>query len=331
VAPRADCDESTFTGCETDLDLDVEHCGACRSRCIGVCVSGQCHPFEVLMRNVELPMHGGIAFGLSDVYALSTSPSELLRRGRQGGPVQPVITGPPDFQRMILGYGRLYLFGDGLWSVSNLGGSDLRSELPNVSNAVHCGSWLYFLDDTDGRTYRRNDSSHAIEPLDVAPPGTVVDFACALDRVVLVAHLAQTWVLYANSGPESNPWRKVADIALAPRQVRATPTAIYVSVILSEAPAPQEIWEVRLDGTTRVLFSGAEIVDFLIDGGRLYVSSDDGREDGARLSILPIASPELGVLLRLRYRIRTLEIAEQALYFGEEYIDALSRLPLWLR
>jgi hypothetical protein len=43
TAPYEDCDQLYSTGCETNLDTDAKHCGACGHACdAGVCSGGAC-------------------------------------------------------------------------------------------------------------------------------------------------------------------------------------------------------------------------------------------------------------------------------------------------
>jgi hypothetical protein len=94
-AGYAECDGNIATTCETDLQADTSHCGACKHDCLGsTCALGRCAP-------QLLTTEAGITFNMflygDDLIAVNygSSPGygSIVRFPKAGGAVQSLATG----------------------------------------------------------------------------------------------------------------------------------------------------------------------------------------------------------------------------------------------
>jgi hypothetical protein len=96
VGGFGDCDGHADNGCETELETDERHCGACGRDCQGgACSSGQCGPVQV----VAAQRVTGIAIDHTFVYfttgadgSLNTQQTTIARAPRAGGAAEAVRT-----------------------------------------------------------------------------------------------------------------------------------------------------------------------------------------------------------------------------------------------
>jgi hypothetical protein len=104
-----DCDDSTFTVCETPTSFSFRHCGACNARCDGTCSVGKCKPAENLLdKGVE-----SSAANASALFALVSAPDDrenLHRFDAKTGADSVLAEGLQAGADLLLGSERLYAF-----------------------------------------------------------------------------------------------------------------------------------------------------------------------------------------------------------------------------
>ncbi len=108
IAGFADCDDSRFTGCETELSWTQRHCGACGNVCAGACAFGKCVAADVLARDL-------IASSLvsTKTHAFATLKSSGAFVGRfdlQTGALQSLLEGISSDTIVTLARDRVYAF-----------------------------------------------------------------------------------------------------------------------------------------------------------------------------------------------------------------------------
>lgn len=123
--PHANCDGTPLNGCETNLSVDPNHCGACNAPCDGLCVSSRCLPFEVVG---NYALQSNLAISDQVLYFATGegfSSERLMRVDPAGKQAATLAQNLLDFDRVAVGTDRVYLWSDtvGLWSVMN--GSNL--------------------------------------------------------------------------------------------------------------------------------------------------------------------------------------------------------------
>lgn len=87
------CGTAGAAGCETDLDTNALHCGACGHSCLGgLCTAGKCQPFRL----ASAPSPSGLAVDTKNVYF--TSPSQnYIQRVQRDGKCSPAAPCPEQF------------------------------------------------------------------------------------------------------------------------------------------------------------------------------------------------------------------------------------------
>jgi hypothetical protein len=348
VAPLADCDESTFDGCEANLLVDIHNCGACRAFCAGACVDGKCSSFEILAEDMALPAWGGIALTSSEVYAISNySSNSLVRWSPQQGSVA-VFTDGTYSRQILTGVDRLYLVGgsdeDELSSILR-SGSVVSGEGITARAAVVMGDSLYAIDNA-GTPYWLNESSRETGAMPLPAPLSS-DFrawlAADISQLALVAEDGgdgpASYTVYRRPLLErarQQPWERLASGIGRPAQVRVDKRGVYIDVVLAHDETPTADWqiehelrEVGVDGTTRVVATVAGLHNFEIVGRRFYFSvALPGH--GSALRVLSLDDPSRVLDVQTSSTMASLTFVWPYFYFGDTSRYALARLPAWL-
>ncbi len=346
AAPFADCDESTFNGCESNLLVEIRNCGACRAYCAGACIAGQCSPFETLSEDVGPPTWGGIVLTSGEVYAISHVPNSVIRWSpRQGA--QTLVTDGRAFSQILGGVDRLYLFGgnsDELFSIPRFLGV-VSSEGIAVKAAVMVDQTLFAVDDANVPFWRSElDHTTGARPLPAPlPRDALVWLVADANELVLVAAAtsadgAVTYSVHYIWAPDDpqHPWQQVASGAGRPAQVRLGEAGIYIDVIVPQNETPTDYWhvvhelrEIHLDGTTRVVSSLTGLLDFELVRRRLYLSVEFPNYASA-LRVVPLDDPTRPLEVQTSSSMRSLTYSDGFFYFGETSRVRLARLPAWL-
>jgi hypothetical protein len=341
-APLADCDESTLDGCEANLLTDLRNCGACRARCFGACIDGECHPFENLAENMVLPAWGGIARSSPEVYALTRSFSTTLMRWSAQG-TQTLFTQGDYFEQIVAGVDRLYLIGgDGKLSSIPRSGGVVSSEGITARPAVVKGDTLYAVDSA-GTPYWRSEISHETGTLPLpAPLPTDVRIWMAndADHVALVAENGNgTYTVHylpTNNEDQEFPWVFLASDRGSPTQVRVGDDAVYLDVIvLGDEPPPEdaeavhELREVDFAGVTRVVATSTGLLDFELVGPLLYLSVELPKYESV-LRVVSLDDPRQVLDVQTSSSMASLTYSDGFFYFGDTARSRFARLPGWL-
>lgn len=119
--PHANCDATSLNGCETNLSLDPNHCGACNTPCDGLCVSSSCLGFEVAG---NYGLQSNLAISDQFLYFVTGegfTSERLMRVDSLSKKAETLAQNLLDFDRVAVGADRVYLWSDtaGLWSVLN--------------------------------------------------------------------------------------------------------------------------------------------------------------------------------------------------------------------
>lgn len=168
---RADCDGSSLTPCETSLEISFQHCGACNSRCDGICWGGRCKPFEDLAPYDlnELVASASSAYALVNGYNFDQA---ILRIDLNSGHTEIIANGIGFDARLWLGNARLYA-ALGLTIVSmNLDGTGRVDEsiTPESFGATRAGA--YYVDSveaTGNRLWFRSETSQTFQQIFTSP------------------------------------------------------------------------------------------------------------------------------------------------------------------
>ncbi|RYZ03525.1 MAG: hypothetical protein EOO73_27715 [Myxococcales bacterium] len=339
----ADCDESTLTSCETNLDIDLGHCGACNARCFGFCSAGKCHELEFLTPSFS-GVEGGGSITVTDdaVYALVDPDDRLLRHLVRYDKVADatdtllLFSQRPD--HVLATTGGLYLFHDGtptVWRVNEA--NVIKVDELQATSVTVAGSWLYAAG--PGGIVARNERTQAMRSLPlpelVDPSISSLELGANGRTLVLLAttsdDLTVRYSIYRqDTGAASPIWQTVASGAGTPTRLRVTARAAYALVDLDYDPidadaAPQELREHAFDGTSRVL-QADYIVDFAIDNSsHVYLTPE---ADGAGLRVFSLANPKDVANYPMLFSMNTLELDEHHLYVATDSELGLSRVPL---
>jgi hypothetical protein len=353
--PSADCDESTFTICESNLFTDLGNCGACGARCGGICVQGTCHPFEALVQDLDIMPHGGVAFTPSEAFALSNYGfgSELVSWSLQGGP-RTLFAHGDDFQTLASGVDRLYLLGadldSNLFSVSFSGGTLVHDDVTARAAVVLKG--FFYGVDANSVAYRRDETSH--ERIDIPLPVALPQFAAvalASDGrdVGLVAADGDGYHAYqfVDGNHDTPPsWQLVASGNGGVGQLRVANRALYLDAVLDpensdvedDTLVMHELRELSFDGGSRVLAREQGVLAFELGSRSAYLSLQRPNFKAA-LRIVPLDDPSLFTETETAGAMASLSLVHQTgpqkvtigyLYFGDTHLHTFSRLPAWL-
>ncbi len=130
LLPLADCDNSTLTGCETDVRWNASHCGACGQPCKGICAGAVCHPGELLL---EIGALDAIVSTETHAYTIISDlngEASLLSIERTSGSREVMLQLPTADVTLHRGMDRLYLCDGETGNVSSIGfaGTSLAPE-----------------------------------------------------------------------------------------------------------------------------------------------------------------------------------------------------------
>ena len=342
-APLADCDESTLTSCETNLDSDLHHCGACNVRCSGFCSAGSCHELEILAPSVNGMDHAGITVTDKAVYAL-VDPDDLLLRhlirfDKAAESTDTLLLLNQRPERVLAGVAGLYLFHEDtsmVWRVDDA--NVLKEDALKATSMTLIGSWLYAVG-PEGLVAREEGSlslrSLSLPP-SVKPVGPSLELASNGHELVLLvadseASPSQYAVYRLDASVADSTWQPVASGAGTPTRLRVTAHAAYVLIDVDfEAPdadvSPQELREHGFDGESRVLLRGADVQDFAIDADSHFYLASHGDADSLR--VMSLANPKRVVTYPMNLGLDTLELDERYLYVASRYDFGLARLPV---
>ncbi|MES1186946.1 MAG: hypothetical protein ABUL60_24240 [Myxococcales bacterium] len=342
-APFADCDESTLTSCETNLDSDLHHCGACNVRCSGFCSAGRCHDLEILAPSVNGLDRAGITVTDTAVYALVDPDDLLLRHLIRFDKVEDatdtllLLNQRPE--RVLAGVSNLYLFHDDTSSVWRVDDANVLKEDPlKATSMTLIGSRLYAVGAKG--LVAREEGSPTVDsvslPMAVKPASSSLDLASNGHSLVLLASDSEAspsqYAIYRlDTDATATAWQPVASGTGTPTRLRVTVNAAYVLIdVDADAPdadvLPQELREHGFDGKSQVLLRTADIHDFAIDASaHLYLASHG---EPAGLRTMSLANPKVVVDLPMPLGVDTLELDERYLYVASRYDFGLARLPV---
>lgn len=175
TARRASCDHSTLNGCETNLDENPRHCGACDQECAGVCTLGSCVPFEVRVPDVYDPMANVLVTASAAFFVASPNftldAMSLGRYDLASGEVTWLAEGAwEDVAALAATATRLYVVGDlSLYSMS-LSGGELRNEGLSFVEAIStAGTTVAVVADGEARVRSDDDGEFVLIPGDGYP------------------------------------------------------------------------------------------------------------------------------------------------------------------
>lgn len=340
--PHADCDESTLTGCETNLLTDVAHCGACGAYCHGICAAGQCQAFESLSFDGPMPLDHGIAVVPNSVqtelYALG---SDLLRWSEKTG-VTTIVQSPPKLRGILAGSDRLYALTDApdfrVWSLP-FGGGALTTTGLTARSAIWKSSWYAVA--ADGVPYHvdAEGARHDL-PLPSAEPAPTRFrwgnwlLVSSRDEADASGYSYRAYELQTSESVES--WKLLGRGSGLVNQVNDDLLDVILNAEEIESAEPDdagfvhELRALREDGATETLIQLRGVVSFTVYGSVAYVSRrlPDERRLAAVLTLVPLDAPEQSADYATDAVMTSLTTAGDYFYFGTRF--GLMRLRPWL-
>lgn len=282
--PLANCDRSGLNGCETNVSVAVDHCGACNERCAGVCAQSSCHLLDELTKQPIRPLS---PFAVTTEYLYfmwgdEGGPYRLSRVDKMGGTPELVADNLPELTGIAAAPGRIFLWGDGenLHSVTPAG--MVTDEGFAVSAVASQADVVYAVRD-DALIERKSDSSnwqaaahfsaaeHGVElwPVDVDGQLVVlrssgIDETAHYD-VMLVDQLG---------APDAEP-ALLASGSGALVQVRASRTHVYW--LTSTSSALGAAWfelrrhDVNPDSAEELVARELDVLGFAVDDAYAYL------------------------------------------------------------
>jgi hypothetical protein len=343
-APKADCDESKVTGCESNLLSDTENCGACRARCSGVCANGTCQPFETLSMKRGLPTTGGIVRTNTELFVLSNAYYDAVLRWSEEDGARPLIDEGMSFREIALATDRLYLSDEqgALWSLP-LSGGTLTDEKQTARSLVSVNGNLYALDELS-TPYELSPTMGARRDLPLPSgidPNEAAVMAGSSGTLVLLGDPdldvgGTRFEIYLCHPDSDFEWQEVATGNGKPVQARLSSDSLYVSVRVdtddpytSNAETEYELRSYSLTGKTRTLSQLSGVVSFEVVYANLYVSVERA-DDSSALRVLSVDDPSQRVEFRTSTPMRSLTYVEPYFYFGDTKLTRFSRLRDWL-
>jgi hypothetical protein len=330
--PLANCDESTLTGCETDLVTSTAHCGRCGNKCAGFCGEGRCFPFETV-DEAPVAEEAGIVTTSEHVYFVTnpvdrvTVNDDILQRvSKRTGEVETVLESAPlaQIQAMRAGLDRLYFVDTGTVFSVGFSGLGLRQEdgagdpewdnFFNTPQFAPTRQWLYWVDE-GAQLLRRK---HLME-------GTLSEMAFDGPDALLAGYPAELFI-GDTIQPEAEAasfrlwqldWPRLVEVAQGRGrllQFRSTALGNYYLIAKEESSGTQTELYVLTEGEPQLLASGSDFTGFAVDDARevIYVSFADSKRAGVR-----VVSRELGprVALSSRWPLAQLECSSGILWF----------------
>jgi hypothetical protein len=339
AAPTADCDESTLTGCETNLLSAVEHCGACRQRCYGVCVEGACSPFELLSLEVQTPSTNGIVQVDGAVLATSLAESPQLLRWSDAGGAETLVGEPWSFDALVPASDRVYLLGASGSQLSSLRLQDdkVLSENVKAKTAAVIADTLYAVDAT-GMPYERTASPPVRTNLPLptaAADGDQPLLATDGRELALVVNHASEPSTYSAYFLTGSTWQ-LAHSGSGGKisQVRVLGRTMYFTLGLDSdegqygSEVEYEITRVDFDGGIEVVGRAVGVVSFELTD-QLYVSRVSAYHRGGFL-IIPLDDPSKSRELETAGDMLSLTYISPYFYFGLSHRTAFGRVRSWL-
>jgi hypothetical protein len=173
--PRAECDGTPHTVCESDLEWNARRCGACEHHCDGACSSAECSIEESVFENGRATA----VLDAVDYYYFLTSSAQLIRVHPTWGNFEvlashlagePSVDGEPPYTLDALARTEdaIYVWSDGSGdSVRRvpLNGGEVVPETPDVGSFGATRDGIYFTD-ADGQLWFRQSAASAPVPLE---------------------------------------------------------------------------------------------------------------------------------------------------------------------
>ena len=187
--PLANCDLSRLNGCETDVTVALEHCGACDHPCDGVCARSECHLPSALTQQPIRPLS---PFAVTTEYLYfmwgdEGGPYRLSRVLKTGGSPEPVADNLARLSKIAAAPDRIFLwdFAENLRSVTPAG--VVTDEGFEVSAVAPQASVVYAV--REGALIQRKSSSTTWQPtpgFPAAEPGAELWPVDVSDKLVVL-------------------------------------------------------------------------------------------------------------------------------------------------
>jgi len=205
TSPMAECDGDFATVCETNLNTDSDHCGACGRSCQGAaCSDGQCAPLPLAdAQSFGYNTPKGIAVDATSVYfTVWTSNGRVMKVGKDGTGLQDLATAQNAPFDIAVDSGAVYWTNANsgqVMTVAKSGGTptELAGGQPSPYGIAVDDTYVYWVDNgngssTSGKVMRRaKDGSGSVTELVSARP---FPYSIAIDDTHMY------WTEYATSG-----------------------------------------------------------------------------------------------------------------------------------
>lgn len=227
------CGPSDATGCETALDKDALHCGACGHSCLGGnCIKGKCQPF--LLASASNP--SGVAVDATHVYF--TFPSvPAIQRVQRNGQCTPAAPCPQDF--------------------AGSGVSDPLLKIRGPSAIVSDGSNVWWTNQANGNIGKRAVG---------LPLGPITNFGPAPSTLPGYLALGGGKIWWTSGFANADPSAHVQKANLDGTQIEtvasyASPAANFDGVGAVATDATHVYWASENSGVFRAAFNAAPCVE----------------------------------------------------------------------
>jgi hypothetical protein len=149
VLPRADCDGSAFTVCETDVSFAASHCGGCNRECTGLCRRGKCIEPETLFSGAAAALDRDSLFRVGSAwYALLSSAGGITLESLDASGRRSVrLRSSSAIDAVKPGADRIYLHQqDAWWGMGLSTGEPTREQVP-AQDLLYSEGALYWVED----------------------------------------------------------------------------------------------------------------------------------------------------------------------------------------
>lgn len=138
----AECDESSFTVCETPTTFSFRNCGGCGKRCEGSCISGKCKPAEVIFEH-DVPDFVADASRAFAMWGDGDAGDTVTHVNLKSGESEVIAEGIPHWGKLVLGADRLYVAYDDHVLSMGFDGSGIATETfePTTFGATKSGAY----------------------------------------------------------------------------------------------------------------------------------------------------------------------------------------------